>query len=256
MLATTIAGGFLVGLLIGMTGMGGGLIMTPLLIFLLGVPPTTAIGTDLVYASVTKLFGAWQHWRQKTIDFSVVKWLTVGSLPGALSGVWIIMQLRNQLELQQVNSMIGNMLGIAYLGIAILMMWRLFQTQKVSHATVCPQSVPKRKLIILGVAGGLLVGMTSVGSGTLFMAFLLMIYPIATAKLVGTDIMQAIFVTGIAGAAHFSIGNVNGWLVLTLLAGSIPGILIGSKLTARLPEFAIRTGLMVMLVLSGMKLLH
>lgn len=256
MLAVTITAGFLVGLLTGMTGMGGGLIMTPVLIFLLGVSPATAVGTDLIYASVTKLFGAWQHWRQKTIDFTVVQWLTAGSLPGALAGVWVVMELQNRLNLQQVNSIIGKMLGIAYMAIAVLMLWHIIQKRRKQNISAAPQGVPKGRLILLGFVGGLLVATTSIGSGTLFMAMLLLIYPISAARLVGTDIMQAVFVTGVAGLGHFYIGNVDSWLVVSLLAGSIPGILLGSRLTTRLPEIAIRTGLLIMLLASGMKLLH
>jgi uncharacterized protein len=246
-------GGFVVGLLIGMTGMGGGLVMTPMLIFLFGVSPSVAIGTDLVYMSITKMVGAWQHWRQKTIDFVVVKYLSYGSIPGALLGVGTLALLQHSLG-KSGNAVIGKLLGLSYLLVAGVMVWRILmqQSNRRPQEGVRPAVY---KLVILGLVGGFLVGLTSVGSGTLFMAVLVMIYPVATAKLVGTDIVQAVLVTGVAGLAHMAAGTVNFPLVGSLLIGSIPGILIGSRLVMKLPELVIRTCLVLMLFFSGMKLL-
>ncbi|WP_018131483.1 sulfite exporter TauE/SafE family protein [Effusibacillus pohliae] len=247
--------GFIVGLVVGMTGMGGALIMTPIMIFVFGVSPALAIGTDLIYSSVTKIFGAWQHWRQKTIDFAVVKWLSAGSIPGALLGVLMILLMQNHFDTKQLNSAIGKILGVTYLLIAAVMVWRIFGGKGRTTRPDDVQRPPKGKLVALGAIGGFVVGMTSVGSGTLFMAVLAMIYPVASAKLVGTDILQAVLVTAAAGLAHMSIGNVDLHLVGKLLIGSIPGILIGSRLTTKIPDMAVRTALMLMLFLSGMKLL-
>jgi len=247
-------GGFVVGLLVGMTGMGGALVMTPMMIFLFGVNPTLAIGTDLVYASITKLFGAWQHWRQQTIDWTAVKLLSIGSVPGALLGVLTMMLLQAQFA-NAVEGIVGKLLGATYLLIAIVMVWRMFARKKPVNVAGNDMAPPRRKLITLGIFAGYIVGLTSVGSGTLFMAFLLMIYPIAVAKLVGTDIVQAVLVTGVAGVAHLAAGNVDMGLVGMLLIGSIPGILIGSRLTTKIPEFAVRACLFVMIFLSGCKML-
>lgn len=247
--------GFVVGFVVGITGMGGALIMTPIMIFLFGMAPTVAIGTDLVYASITKMFGAFQHWRQKTIDFTVVKWMLSGSIPGALLGVTLILLMQKHFDIKLLNSTIGKILGVTYLLIAAAMMWRIFRSKKNIQRTEEIQQPPKGKLITLGLAGGFIVGMTSVGSGTLFMAVLAMIYPVASAKLVGTDILQAVVVTAVAGVAHMTIGNVNFGIVGQLLIGSIPGILIGSRLTTKVPDMAVRAALMLMLFLSGMKLL-
>ncbi|MFC4765903.1 sulfite exporter TauE/SafE family protein [Effusibacillus consociatus] len=248
-------GGFVVGLVVGMTGMGGALIMTPMMIFLFGVSPAVAIGTDLIYASITKIFGSWQHWRQKTIDFVVVKWLSTGSVPGALLGVLTILYMQNVMDAKQLNSMIFKILGVTYLLVAVVMLWRIFSKKNRVQRTEEVERPAKSKLITLGLVGGFIVGMTSVGSGSLFVAILAMIYPVASAKLVGTDIMQALLVSGVAGIAHLTIGNVDLNLVSKLLLGSIPGILIGSKLTTKLPDIAVRTALLVMLALSGMKFL-
>ncbi|GAX88410.1 sulfite exporter TauE/SafE family protein [Effusibacillus lacus] len=247
--------GFIVGLIVGMTGMGGALVMTPIMIFVFGISPAVAIGTDLIYASITKMFGAFQHWRQKTIDFGVVKWLSIGSLPGALLGALFVMMMQNSFDTKQLNSTIGKLLGVTYLLIVGVMLWRILRSRAQKYRPDEVPRPPKGKLIALGVVGGCIVGLTSVGSGTLFMAVLTMIYPVASAKLVGTDILQAVLVTGVAGLAHMSIGNVDTGLVTQLLVGSIPGILIGSKLTTKIPDMAVRAALMVMLFLSGMKLL-
>jgi uncharacterized membrane protein YfcA len=246
-------GGFVVGLLIGLTGMGGGLVMTPMMIFLFGVAPTVAVGTDLLYASITKFFGAWQHWRQKTVDWQVVKLLSIGSVPGALVGSLAILYLQTQ-YVDSVEGIVGRLLGFTYLLIAFIMVYRMVR-KKHQPAQSEPVNPDKKKMILLGIAGGVIVGMTSVGSGTLFMAFLLLIYPVAASRLVGTDIVQAVLVTGVAGIAHFAIGNVNLPLVGSLLIGSIPGILIGSRMTLKIPELAVRSCLFVMIFLSGFKML-
>ncbi len=247
-------GGFVVGLLIGMTGMGGGLVMTPMMIFLFGVAPTVAVGTDLLYASITKLFGGWQHWRQKTVDWQVVKLLSIGSLPGALLGSMAILYLQT-LYIESVEGIVGRLLGLTYLLIAAVMIVRMFRTGKRAQEAPEPIKPDKRKMIALGLVGGFIVGMTSVGSGTLFMAVLLMIYPVAASRLVGTDIVQAVLVTGVAGIAHFAIGNVNLSMVGNLLIGSIPGILIGSRMSLKIPELAVRSCLFLMICLSGLKML-
>lgn len=266
-------GGFTVGLIMGMTGMGGALIMTPMMIFLFGVSPSVAVGTDLIYSSITKLFGAYQHWRQKTVDLTLVKWLSAGSIPGALIGVLLIFYLQHHLNVTQFNGTIGKLLGVIYLLIAGLMLYRFLKSKPGAitpgetapgatapgATTPGPSSLPyppKSRLLAIGAAGGFVVGMTSVGSGTLFIALLLFVYPIASNKLVGTDLLQAVLITGTAGLAHLYIGNVNLKLVMELLIGSIPGILIGSRLTMKAPDIAIRAALMLMLVLSGMKFLN
>jgi uncharacterized protein len=248
-------GGLVVGLLVGMTGMGGALVMTPMMIFLFGINPTVAVGTDLLYSSITKIFGAWQHWRQKTVDWTVVKQLSMGSVPGALCGVVTMYYLQKTFA-GDVQSIIGKLLGATYLLIGAVMVWRMVISKR-RNATQNAEDIKpdKRKMIILGIVAGYVVGLTSVGSGTLFVAVLVMIYPVAVARLVGTDIVQAVLVTGVAGLAHFFIGNVNWHMVLQLLIGSIPGILIGSRLTTRVPELAIRTSLLLMICLSGLKML-
>lgn len=245
--------GFIVGLLIGLTGMGGGLVMTPMMILLFGVNPTVAVGSDLLYASITKIFGAWQHWRQRTVDWKVVKMLSTGSVPGALAGVLTMMTLQH-FYAHTVESITSRMLGGVYLLVSIVMIWRIFRHPTKPRDSEAVQ--PKRnKIMLLGLIAGYIVGLTSVGSGTLFMAGLVLLYPVRSALLIGTDIVQAVIVTGVSGLAHLAIGNVNVPLVGQLLLGSIPGILIGSSLTTKVPDRALRFCLLTIICLTGIQML-
>ncbi|MDI3328194.1 MAG: sulfite exporter TauE/SafE family protein [Alicyclobacillaceae bacterium] len=245
-------GGFVVGLLIGLTGMGGGFIMTPMMIFIFGVAPSVAIGTDLVYASVTKMVGAWQHWRQRTVDLVVVKWLSAGSVPGAVLGALGVHEIHRWMG-AQVDEVLRHVLGVTYLLVSLTMLVRI--RRRAPQGDDAALRPAPWKLIVLGVAGGFIVGLTSVGSGSLFMAVLTLVYPVAAVKLVGTDITQAFLVTGAAGLAHLALGTVDLGLAGRLLLGSVPGILLGSCLSARIPDGAVRISLAVMLVVSGVKLL-
>lgn len=251
-------GGFVVGLLIGMTGMGGALIMTPMMIFIFGIHPTLAVGTDLVYACITKIFGSIQHYRQKTIDWTVVKYLCTGSLTGALLGAITIVACKTYYygSEHMLENSIKEILGITYLIVASIMICRLY-IQLAKKEIKAPQITPNtpKKLIFLGIIGGYIVGLTSVGSGTLFIAGLVLIYPLRSAYLVGTDIVQAVIVTGVAGLVHFSVGNVDIRLVGWLLLGSIPGILIGSRITTKVPDLFLRICMIILICLSGFKLL-
>jgi uncharacterized membrane protein YfcA len=253
--------GWIVGLVVGMTGMGGGLIMTPLMILLFGVAPSVAVGTDLIYSSITKIFGSWQHWRQKTIDFSIVKALAMGSIPGALLGVGILDVLKHYLTIRAFQHTVTQILGFTYLAITVWMIWSMISKKRTQAAsperdgTVVDTARLKRRTTQLGWIAGILVGMTSVGSGSLFMAALLVMYPLPAKVLVGTDILQAVLVTGVAGIAHLASGNVNLPLALNLLIGSIPGILLGSRLSFRIPDLAVRICLLGLLMATGLQML-
>ncbi|KPC74526.1 hypothetical protein ADL26_08645 [Thermoactinomyces vulgaris] len=240
--------GFIVGLLVGLTGMGGGLLMTPLLILLYGFSPTMAVGTDLIYAAVTKAVGSFQHFRQKTVDWSIVRRLAKGSVPGGLLGVLTIQALKRfaNLDIEQV---LGQFLGLTFIFVS------LFMLIKMMGKTERPNEwINKVPLGWVGFLGGLLVGLTSVGSGTLFMAILLSSTSLAAAKLVGTDVVHAFFLTLSAGAMHASFGHVNLEFVAWLLLGSVPGILLGGKLTLRVPDRALRIAIIVVLFVTGIKM--
>lgn len=249
--------GFLVGTMVGLTGMGGGLLMTPLLILLYGFSPSMAIGTDLMYAGITKWVGGFQHLRQKTVDLSLVKILAIGSIPGSLIGAYSISFLRRYSDVH-VDNFLAHLLGFTFIGVALLMIYNLV-TKKLNINKEQPVSRKTSKqfgrFIFLGFAGGLLVGLTSVGSGSIFIAALMIFYPLAPAKLVGSDIFHGAVLTTVAGLAHLSMGTVDIPFVLELLIGSIPGIIIGSKLTIRIPESIVRLIILSVLLLTGIKLI-
>lgn len=258
---TVAIGGWVVGFLVGMTGMGGGLVMTPLMIFVFGVEPSIAVGTDLIYSSITKLFGTWQHWRQRTIDFSIVKTLIKGSIPGALLGVLIMDLLRHVYRISTFQNIVSELLGVTYLAVTVWMIWNMVRKRFGNHSMTVTEKYAldpkkrKRHTIWLGVIAGMMVGLTSVGSGTIFMSALLLMYPLPAKILVGTDIVQATLVTGTAGLAHLASGNVNLHLVMNLLIGSIPGILMGSRMSAKIPDKAVRICLLMLLMGTGMQML-
>ncbi|WP_029420692.1 sulfite exporter TauE/SafE family protein [Alicyclobacillus macrosporangiidus] len=247
-------GGWVVGLLIGLTGMGGGSVMTPMMIFLFHMHPALAVGTDLVYSCITKLAGTIQHVRQKTVDFRILGWMSLGSIPGALMGSLVVRYLEHQVAIDAADRVIGQMLGGMYILIVLAMAWRWWRKRR-GTAPIAPGRVPRVALSVLGLAAGFLVGLTSVGSGALFVSVLAMISSLSASRLVGTDIAAGVLVTGVAGLAHLAFGNVDLRMVVSLLVGSVPGILMGSRLIVRVPEPVVRVGLMTLLSWSSYNLL-
>lgn len=247
--------GFVVGLLVGLTGMGGAVVMTPLLMLGLGLPPTIAVGTDLVYATVTKLAGAWQHWRQGTVDFQVVRALALGSLPASLAAVGLLTWLRRE-EAGLADVWLGRAIGLALILAALLMLQRVF----LGNARVSPVGAPTRcragVITLIGALGGFLVGLTSVGSGSLILALLVFVVPLSTERLVGTDVAHAALLVGTVALAHLYLGHVDLALAGQLLAGSVPGVLLGSRLTLQVPRRALQVGLAGLLVTSAVQLLR
>lgn len=249
MIIAIVFTGFIVGLLVGLTGMGGALLMTPLLILLYGFSPTMAVGTDLVYAAATKAVGSIQHFKQKTVDWNIVKKLAQGSIPGGLVGVLLIRIMGNKTSLP-IEDLLGRILGITFIAVSVFMLWQLLKWRgKRPVATLL--KVPIRAV---GFLGGLLVGLTSVGSGSLFMVVLLSSTSMSAALLVGTDVVHAFFLTLTAGAMHASFGHVDWPFVIWLLVGSIPGILLGGRLTLKIPELALRIAIILVLLFTGVKM--
>jgi len=249
--------GFGIGLLVGMTGMGGAALMTPLLIYAGGVRPLVAVGSDLVYSAATKIFGAWQHARQKTVDFSVVKLLAVGSVPGALLGSALVRYLSLHYSFN-VDHILTRILGATLVLVALFLFARALSRNGnflfIKHHE--PSEHPEQPVtIVLGAIVGFLVGLTSVGSGSLIVPFLILLYPLTAARVVGTDIFHAAILTTVAGAAHLLNGNVDFALVGNLLLGSIPGVLLGGHLTIKIPQRILRGALAIALFASGIKLL-
>lgn len=248
--------GLVVGTLVGLTGMGGGVLMTPLLMLGLGMPATSAVGTDLAYSTVTKLVGGWQHLRQGTVERSVVRGLAVGSLPGTVLALALLVRLRgtNQERLDLVlERSIGVMLAIA----AALMLRRvLVQRGDGPAATSRRPRLQGPKLAAIGAIGGFAVGLTSIGSGSLIIALLVMTVPLGAEQLVGTDVAHAFLLVSVAAVGHLFLGDVDLALAAKLLAGSIPGVLIGSRLTLHVPRRPLQIGLAGLLLSTAVTLVR
>jgi len=250
--AVTIFIGLLVGTLIGMTGLGGGVLLLPILIFVLKVPPILAVGSDAVFNFVTKIGSGWLHLRKGTVRRRVVLALASGSVPGSVVGVRLLMHLRNIYGIR-VNSFITTAVGILLMCIPILL---LFQGRIEDH--VANRSPTMKSFIgmsAIGLIAGLLVGMTSVGSGSIVMMLLLLFYSYPPRVMVGTDIVHAVVLTGVTGLMHWRVGNVDFHLVGSLLIGSIPGGLLGSHLSTRVPVLWLRRILCTVLLATGARML-
>jgi uncharacterized membrane protein YfcA len=252
-LAYTISG-FAVGAIVGLTGVGGGSLMTPLLVLLFGVSPATAVGTDLLYAAITKAGGVVVHGRRGHIRWDIVGRLAAGSIPGALLTVALlaVAHIEHAVFAKLVTQSLGVALIFTALAIAFkhrLQVWGRAAAGRRRERWLGPMTV------LVGFCLGVLVTLSSVGAGALGVAALFFLYPsLATAEIVGSDIAHAVPLTLVAGLGHAHLGTVDFGLLGSLLVGSLPGIAIGSALSARVPEGLLRSGLASMLVIIGGKL--
>lgn len=244
--------GLLVGFLVGLTGVGGAALLTPILM-LIGVNPSIAVGTDLFYNSITKLFGIIQHWRQRSINFKLVKYFSIGSIPSAVLAI-IFLHFYN---IQAREALIKHALGYVLIAVSISILFQLFFAPKFKPNTIQLKAIEeKRGLTIgLGVIFGFIVGLTSIGAGSLFAVSMFFLYRVTAAELVGTDIAHAFLLVTVAGLLNVSFGNVNFLLAGNLLIGSIPGVLIGSTLSAKVPGKSIRTVMAIAILISGFKMI-
>ena len=248
--------GLLVGFLVGLTGVGGAALLTPILIFL-GISPTVAVGTDLVYNSITKIFGTWQHWRQKTVHFSIVLYLAIGSIPSAIAAVNVMNWIH--LHVAGADQIFKRILGFALILIPIAMLVKSILDRRNPQFNRWQQMpiVQKRSMIIvLGAILGFLVGLTSIGSGSLFAIALMHFFTLSGKEVVGTDIAHAFFLTSAAGLAHMSFGTVDFLTVVQLLLGSVPGVLAGSMLSCKVPTIWLKCVISVVIIISGIKIIQ
>lgn len=255
-LPTGVAG-LLVGAIVGVTGVGGGALMTPILVLLFGVAPTTAVGTDLLYASITKTAGTAVHHSHGTVDWQVVRRLACGSLPAAaLTLAWMQVGHEGPLKSGVVLVALGVALLVTALGILFKERIHDVGTRSRLGNSVRFKAWQPGLTVACGVLLGVLVTLTSVGAGALGTAMLVYLYPLRlkAGKLVGTDLAHAIPLTLIAGLGHLTLGNVNVALMLNLLAGSIPGVVAGSLVSARAPVKIVRTAIAVVLLFVAWKM--
>jgi uncharacterized membrane protein YfcA len=249
--------GLLIGVLVGLTGMGGGALLTPFLILLFGFKPTLAVGTDILHGAIFKTFGALRHRKLGTVHARLTFWMFIASAPFSLLGVELAEYLGDRYG-DDVESTGAKVIGAALLLGALGLVAKTFVRRGVQpdDAPFLLSSRDRVIALLLGASGGFIVGLTSVGSGTFFALVMLLVFPLTAAKIVGTDIWHAAALLWVAGISHLLHGNVDlgamGWLLL----GSIPGILAGSQITVRLPDRALRIGLATTLAVSGVKLLE
>lgn len=253
--------GLVVGLIVGMTGMGGGALMTPVLILLFKVQPLAAVSSDLVASMIMKPFGSAIHLRRGTVRKDIVGWLMLGSIPAAFSGVLLVRLLGTGVELQQrLKVTLGIVLLLAVAAILAREYLRARQVKGAGRLVLLHGDRPltkKRKLATVGVGliGGLIVGMTSVGSGSLIIVALMLLYPMLSGgELVGTDLAQAVPLVSAAAFAHLFFGDFKFDLTASILLGSLPGVIIGAKFSSRLPDWIVRPSLVFVLLASGLKL--
>jgi uncharacterized membrane protein YfcA len=252
--------GFVVGVLIGMTGVGGGALMTPLLILFFGIRPTTAVGTDIAYAFITKSFGSLEYVRRGQVNFPYVRWLLVGSIPTALFAIFVLVPSFEERGLD-VEKMTTQALGVMLIvvGVVSFLEHRFFEGRLRDSEIIRSDAVQRRFkepiLVVGGMVIGLCVGLTSVGSGAILMAVLLLVSELGLLILIGTDLVHATILLAAAGGAHFLRGHVEIPIVISLLIGSLPGIWLGARFAQRIPTTPLRYALSALLIVTGAKLI-
>jgi uncharacterized protein len=249
--------GFGVGFLVGMTGMGGGSLMTPLLVLLFGVKPTTAIGTDIAYAAITKTAGGWRHLKLKTVNMPLVYWMAIGSVPMAVLGVWILDLLKRKLG-DQLDETVFAILAACLLVVGAATLLRgLFLANKIQERDDFEMHTRHKVAAVgIGATTGFVIGLSSAGSGTLIGMMLLTVYRLRPQKVVGTDVVHAAILLWAAGIAHAIGGNVDYGLMGNILIGSVPGVIIGSQLSVKPPQGILRGALGVILVGAGITIMN
>ena len=248
--------GLLIGLLVGLTGMGGGSLMTPILVILFGFKPTLAIGTDIAHGAIFKTVGAIRHRRLGNVQAKLSGWMLLGSAPSSLVGVWFSTWLKHRYG-DSIESTSAQVLGGALLfGCIGLAAKTILRAKELGDEEFVLARRDRISAVLIGLVGGFIVGLTSVGTGVFFGLTMLVVFPLKAHKIVGTDIFHAAALLYVAGFGHIVAGNVDFSTVGWLLIGSIPGVLAGSQLSISIPERPLRGVLATVLGLSGLKLLN
>ena len=246
--------GAVVGLVVGLTGMGGGALLTPILVLGFGIDPLAAVSSDLVAAVIMKPVGGAVHLRRGTVNMKLVKWLVIGSIPAAFASVVLLTQTTSEAT---VNEVVKRLIGAALLLASVGLLTKgAFSARRNGAVDVTALKVHPARTLAIGLFGGAMVGLTSVGSGSLMMVLLLMLYPrITSAQLIGTDLVQAVPLVISAAAGHLLFGDVHLGVTGSLLIGAVPAVWVGAHISSRAPDRYIRPILPIILVTSGMKML-
>jgi hypothetical protein len=249
--------GFGVGFLVGLTGMGGGSLMTPLLILVFGIKPVTAIGTDIFYAAVTKTAGGWRHLKLKTVNMSLTLWMAAGSVPSAIAGVWVIELLQRKYG-DELDETIFAILAACLLVVgAVTLLRSLFMADKFEERDDFEMHTRHKVAAVgIGATTGFVIGLSSAGSGTLIAIMLITVFRLTPRRVVGTDVFHAAILLWAAGLAHMVGGNVDFLLAGNILIGSVPGVILGSNMSVKWPQGVLRTVLGVVLIAAGVTILN
>jgi uncharacterized protein len=249
--------GFGVGFLVGLTGMGGGSLMTPLLILIFGIKPTTAIGTDIFYAAITKTAGGWRHLRLKTVNLPLTWWMAAGSVPSAIAGVWFLGYLEDRLGDDLDGTVFAILAGCLLVVGAITLLRSLFLAGKFEERDSFEMHTRhKVAAVAIGATTGFVIGLSSAGSGTVIAIMLIAVFRLTPRRVVGTDVFHAAILLWAAGIAHIFSGNVDFGLAGNILVGSVPGVILGSNMSVKWPQGILRTALGVVLIAAGVAILN
>ena len=245
--------GLLVGFVVGLTGMGGGALMTPILVLLFRINPLSAVSSDIVAAVVMKPVGGGVHLRRGTVNLNLVRWLAIGSVPAAFCGVLVLRAIGAPEFADRLRVLLGVVLLVAA---AAIIAKGVLQTRRPTGSGVHSITVRPARTVLIGVIGGVVVGMTSVGSGSVMIVLLMLLYPaLSSNELVGTDLVQAIPLVLAAAIVHLFFGDLQLGLTASLLLGSVPGVYLGARVSSRAPDRIIRPVLVVVLTVSALKLI-
>ncbi len=254
--AELVVTGFFVGIFVGVSGVGGGSIMTPLLILLLKVNPLVAVGSDLLYSVPTKIYAAILHRRERTIDTNIVKTLCWGGIPGAVAGLFALLALRHYVDLVVLNALVKHAVGLALMASAIALVGSLFFPKSLERNAIAWTQALRLRVIVAGGVVGFLVALTSIGSGSITLPLIYLILPyVGLRRLIGSDIAFSALLIPVAAFGHLSMGNINMAVVGSLLVGSFPGVFIGSKLCRLLPDFWLRPAVAAVMVVAASRLI-
>jgi hypothetical protein len=258
-----VLAGAIVGFVVGMTGMGGGALMTPILVIFFGISPTAAVSSDLIAAMIMKPVGGGVHIRRRTVRWPLVKWLCIGSIPMAFAGVFIVHNAGDPAQVEKITRVFLGWTLLLASSAMVVKAWiqgrRSSEARLAGHTlhdTMPPFAVRMAPTVAVGLVGGLLVGLTSVGSGSIVIIAMMLLYPMLRgAELVGTDLVQAIPLVTAAALAHILVGDFELSLTSSILIGSIPAVWVGARVSSRAPDGVIRPLLVFVLAASGLKLL-